>query len=316
MKVSHILLVFGVSARRVQRDETDGVCPKGYFKLETMKDCHRHLDCSDIEQIKLKKMINSGMAKEIHLAKWNGNTLVYSIPNRSNPERLTDFKHNQQMLEQLQSKNVVQLVGQCDDAILTEYHPTGTLGDLIESEEYERFNLIDRIKLALRYVEIVSYLHDSPAGTRVMCDSNRVKGTVKQYLVTNTNDLVINDLDDLKLVEDGKMEGRVCSHADYLYNRRDILIEKFLAPEQYRFNATAITNLESYSEDELPSLNEKIDIYKIPAITGYILGTVAGHTSVMEKMAPIHAMCLNRNPKLRPSAGVIHNAYLKLTSKL
>ena len=27
-----------------------------------------------------------------------------------------------------------------------------------------------------------------------MCDSNRVKGTVKQYLVTNTNDLVINDL--------------------------------------------------------------------------------------------------------------------------
>ena len=37
-------------------------------------------------------MINAGMAKEIHLAKWNGNTLVYSIPNRSNPERLTDFK--------------------------------------------------------------------------------------------------------------------------------------------------------------------------------------------------------------------------------
>ena len=32
------------------------------------------------------------------------------------------------------------------------------------------------------------------AGTRVMCDSNRVRGTVKQYLVTNSNDLVINDL--------------------------------------------------------------------------------------------------------------------------
>ena len=41
---------------------------------------------------RVKKMINSGMAKEIHLAKWNGNTLVYSIPNRSNPDRLTDFK--------------------------------------------------------------------------------------------------------------------------------------------------------------------------------------------------------------------------------
>ena len=64
------------------------------------------------------------------------------------------------------------------------------------------------------------------------------------------------------------MEGRVCSHADYLYNRRDILIEKFLAPEQYRYNSTVIENLDDYSEDDLPSLNEKIDIYKIPAITG------------------------------------------------
>ena len=66
------------------------------------------------------------------------------------------------MLEKLQSRHVIQLVGQCEDVILTEYHPTGTLGDLIESEDYEKFNLIDRIKLALRYVEIVSYLHDSP----------------------------------------------------------------------------------------------------------------------------------------------------------
>ena len=32
------------------------------------------------------------MAKEIHLAKWNGNTLVYSIPNKNNPERLADFQ--------------------------------------------------------------------------------------------------------------------------------------------------------------------------------------------------------------------------------
>ena len=27
-----------------------------------------------------------------------------------------------------------------------------------------------------------------------MCDSNRVKGTVKQYLVTDDNDIVVNDL--------------------------------------------------------------------------------------------------------------------------
>jgi len=27
-----------------------------------------------------------------------------------------------------------------------------------------------------------------------MCDSNRVKGTVKQYLVTEDNDIVVNEL--------------------------------------------------------------------------------------------------------------------------
>ena len=39
------------------------------------------------------------MAKEIHLAKWNGNTLVYSIPNRNNPERLADFQGQSKILK-------------------------------------------------------------------------------------------------------------------------------------------------------------------------------------------------------------------------
>ena len=44
--------------------------------------------------------------------------------------------------------------------------------------------------------------------------------------------------------------------------------ENFLAPEQYQYNATILSNLENISEDDLPAFNEKIDIYKIPAITG------------------------------------------------
>ena len=65
-------------------------------------------------------------------------------------------------MKSLQSPHVVQLVGICGDAIMTEYHPNGTLGDLIESETYQNFTLLDRIKLAIRYVEILSYLHNSP----------------------------------------------------------------------------------------------------------------------------------------------------------
>ena len=47
--------------------------------------------------------------------------------------------------------------------------------------------------------------------------------------------------------------------------------ENFLAPEQYQYNSTVLSNLENISEDDLPPFNEKIDIYKIPAITGTFL---------------------------------------------
>ena len=70
------------------------------------------------------------------------------------------------------------------------------------------------------------------------------------------------------MVKDGRLEDRICSHSEYLYNRHDILKENFLAPEQYQYNSTILSDLENISEDDLPAFNEKIDIYKIPAITG------------------------------------------------
>ena len=90
---------------------------------------------------------------------------------------------------------MVQLVGYCDSAVLTEYHPSGTLGDFIENDaRFHKMSLPERVNLAHRYVEILEFLHSSPNGTRVMCDSNRIKGTVKQYLVTEDGDIVVNDL--------------------------------------------------------------------------------------------------------------------------
>ena len=52
MKITQILLALGVTAKRVAREPENEDCPKGYFKLETMKECHKQLDCSDMEQIK------------------------------------------------------------------------------------------------------------------------------------------------------------------------------------------------------------------------------------------------------------------------
>ncbi|CAG5089195.1 Oidioi.mRNA.OKI2018_I69.PAR.g12121.t1.cds [Oikopleura dioica] len=285
MKISEILLLGKLA----------NACPDGEFQLTGMKECRPYLTCEDFNDIKVRRKINSGMSKIILHAKWKGHSLAYSIPNIDFPDRIDDFHHNVEMLKKLQSRHVVKYVGQCEDAILTEFHEQGTLGDFVESSAvYKDLNLRERFELAHRYLEILAFLHDSPAGTRVMCDTNMVKGTVKQYLVTSDNDFVVNDLDDLRLVENGKMEGRICGHADFLFNRPDILGENFLAPEQRP--SKSHRNIR-----DMPVLNEKIDIYKVPAITAYILGDVEGHNDIMDLLTPIHQACLKKDPSKRPS---------------
>lgn len=308
MKLQLFLLISQIDAKTN--------CEKGYFKLSNMRKCEKILTCKDFKDISIKKTIGSGMSKNVMLAKWKGNTVIYSVPNPVYPDRIKDFQHNLKMLQSLQSRHVVQLIGFCDNAVLTEYHSTGTLGDFIVGDErYKQMNLVARMALAKRYVEIISFLHQSPDGTRAMCDSNRIKGTVKQYLVTDEGDIVINDLDDLRLIENGEMEGKVCSHPEFLYSRPDILGENFLAPEQSNVNAFILPNGE-IDIDSLPTLDEKIDIYKIPAITAYILGDSPGHNTIMDMLKPIHSACLRKSPLKRPNAEVIFNAYSKVFDRL
>ena len=58
-----------------------------------------------------------------------------------------------------------------------------------------------RSTLALDYLDILAYLHNSPIGTRVMCDSNDLEKTLSQFLVTDELRLVVVDLDALPLVD-------------------------------------------------------------------------------------------------------------------
>ena len=88
-------------------------------------------------------------------------------------------------------------------------------------------------------------------------------------------------MDDLRLVENGAMEGKICGHSEFLYSRDDILAENFLAPEQLDF-----TRHQNHTVDlsRLPTQDEKIDMYKIPAMTNYILASF--HESLKERLRP------------------------------
>ena len=149
------------------------------------------------------------------------------------PSRLTrlevrdDFLHGRRMLQAPQSKHVVTLLGYCenDDIILTEYHPSGSLGNLEATLNLSKHCCLwqYRLQLALGNLAILHFLHPSPLGTLVMCDSSDLSKTLPQHLLIASCGLVLNDLDTLPLVNRSETLVK-CGHRE--------LRGGFVAPEQ------------------------------------------------------------------------------------
>ena len=216
------------------------------------------------------------------------------------PDYQDDFLHGLEMLRGLQRHpRVVQLLGWCDrDTIITEYHPFKSalhLEQVLHKPQMQPMNnLTMRFKLCLNYVEALTYLHDSPIGVRVMCDSNDVGKTLSQYLITFDLQLVVNDLDALPEVRPGK--GVKCG--------RRQLSGDFVAPEQ-RWPYEA----KPFDDAHLPPYNEKIDVWKIPDVCLHFIGADRGSDVLKYHLHKVHANCKAENPRDRPSAADIHREY-------
>lgn len=161
---------------------------------------------------------------QVFLSQWNEYKVALSWLTRL--EMKDNFLHGLQMLKSLQSKHVVMLVGYCeeDSTVLTKYHPLGSLSNLEETLNLSKYQDVNtwqhRLQLAVEYVAIVNYLHQSTLGMRVMCDSNNLPNMLSQYLLTSNFNIVANDLDVLPLVDHTSRVLVKCGHKD------------FVAPEQ------------------------------------------------------------------------------------
>lgn len=208
------------------------------------------------------------------------------------------------MLQALQDSLVVQLVGFCleNNSIITQHHPHGSLLNLenvLAQPKYQHLNTWHiRLRLATDYVSILHYLHNSPAGRRVMCDSNSLEKTLSQFLLTNDFHVVINDLDALPEVNPSGGMLVKCG-------RRE-LTGHFVAPEQlWPF----IDDEQPFSDDLMPPYDEKTDIWKIPDVTQFIMGRTPGGDLVHFHLFQIHKECKNVLPRLRPSAFDVLKTY-------
>ena len=115
-----------------------------------------------------------------------------------------------------------------------------------------------RIQFIRDYLSIIEYLHNSPIGTRVMCDTNDLQKTLSQFLITDDFRLIVNDLDALpEVMNNGTVK---CGHRE--------LFGDFVAPEQlWPYEDRGFTDV------GMPGYNEKTDIWKIPNILVFLLGT-------------------------------------------
>ncbi|NXK29910.1 SG196 kinase, partial [Piprites chloris] len=289
--------------------ETDpSLCPFGHFKLGSVKNCSPWLSCEAINrEVRKLKCVGEGAVKKVFLSEWKENKVVLS--QLTNLELKEDFLHGLKMLKALQSKHVVRLLGYCEQqfTILTEYHPLGSLRGLNETLHIPKYKSMNtwhhRLMLAIDYVSVIHYLHSSPLGTLVMCDSNDLDKVLSQYLLTSDFHILVNDLDALPLVN--RSAGRLvkCGHRE--------LQGEFVAPEQHWPYGDV-----PFEDDLMPPYDEKTDIWKIPDVSNFLLGHVEGSDIVRLHLFDIHAACKKKDPAERPSAREVLDTYRKVLTLL
>lgn len=246
---------------------------------------------------------------QVYLAEWRGQKVALS--KLASPDYVEDFLHGVSMLQALQGPLVVQLVGFCldDNSLVTEFHPLGSLLNLesvLAQKQYQQQNTWKvRLMLAIDYVSILHFLHKSPAGSRVMCDSNSLEKTLTQFLLTSDFHVLINDMDALPEVDRSRHFLVKCGHRE--------LNGDFVAPEQlwpHRDKG------EAFSDDRMPGYDERTDIWKIPDVTRFLMGRVPGGDLVHFHLFSIHEQCKKKDPDLRPSALDVLEVYNSVYSSM
>ncbi|XP_032222072.2 protein O-mannose kinase isoform X2 [Nematostella vectensis] len=273
--------------------------------------CTKRLDCHSIAQdVRIRKRLSNhgrlNAVKDIYLADWHGYTVVYS--RCSHEMYADDCLHGLRMMEGLQgSPHVTQLIGVCFSNLemVTAYYSHGSadkLETLLQKPNMGQYNTTKtRFQLSLDYVKSLFYLHNSPLGTRVMCDTNDLEKTLSQYLITDDFHLVLNDLDALPEVEHSKNKEIKCGHRE--------IQGDFVAPEQlWPFED------KDFRDEAMPGYDEKIDIWKIPSVVDKLLPWNEQNNQIRQLLLQIHKKCKSRDPILRPSAAEVLKVYLSVNS--
>jgi len=291
-----LFLSFTIILHYISSSNTNSECEKGYFKLLGMKDCHSWLSCKDLAKLEIQELVGYGAVKQVYKTIWRNYTCALAFVN--NEAFTDDFQHGLNMLIELSpSEHVSQLIGFCKESnvYLTHYYPYGDANNVHNIlKDQNNYDIKIRFELCISYIRILLFLHNSPIGRLVMCDSSSLSKTLSQYLITSKLQLVVSDVDSLS--PPLTSEGIVCGHRE--------LRGTFVAPEQlWPWPG------EEFWEEKMPPYTEKVDIWKIPNVCSYFLGKNTEAQKLKNYILNINNRCHSHNPSMRPSAEEVLESY-------
>ena len=191
---------------------------------------------------------------------------------------------------------------------MTVYSEHGSLDNLDKISR--KLNLSEanelrwRIQLAVDYLKFLDFIHNSPIGTRVMCDGRYLPKLMSQFLIQGDLRLVANDLDKLPEVTSTKLIK--CSPNDDRGLHK--LHKTFIAPEEL----WPWPN-EPFNKERMPGHTEKVDIWRVPDVLAFLLGNnTRGATQVLTHCVDLFKRCQHLDPKLRPNSSELLAEFLRV----
>ena len=185
--------------------------------------------------------------------------------------------------------------------MVTEFHKNGALSNMLKRNGFARnVSLGTRLQLSVDYVRVIDFLHHSPVGTRVMCDTHNLYKAMSQFLITDDFHVVVNDLDNLPRVD--RMEGRLikCTRSSEIHTM-------FVAPEQKWPDSTR-----PYNHTQMLPYDEKTDIWKIPPVINTLLGNTRGSSAIKTRLSHVLQSCRKIDPARRPGAREVLRALVEI----
>lgn len=275
-------------------------CPQGTFNLLHWASCAKFLTCDGIMMdLRPTNVLWQTGRWKYFIANWNTFRVMYAqkigvLGNYSSH----NFENTWGTAVELSPyHSFLYPIGLCADTdtivygLKDEIFPLTQLDSILNRNNCN--NWVVRFKLAMDYVRLLQYLHLHPSGPYILCNSHSLNTLISQFAISDHLELLLTNFENIPAGN----QPIVCSQKE--------LHGKFIAPEQ----SWPFSHYKMFNPDDQPGYFYTTDIWKVPDVTQYFLGTSKESEKVLNYLVLIHRKCKSKDYLQRPSVKEILKEY-------